>query len=144
MNTAQKTCFKCGAEKPLTEYYKHSKMADGHLNKCKECTKRDVKKHRRENDSVREYDRKRGNRQSYQCVKERRARYPMKYKAHTAVGNAVRDGRLVKPDCCENCGSDFALHGHHDDYAKPLSVRWLCAKCHQRWHAENGEGKNAR
>jgi hypothetical protein len=38
-----KKCFKCGIEKELSNFYKHKQMFDGHLNKCIECTKNDVK-----------------------------------------------------------------------------------------------------
>jgi len=39
-----KICFKCGELKNLSEYYKHPAMGDGHLGKCKKCTKIDTKK----------------------------------------------------------------------------------------------------
>ena len=136
-----KKCFKCGAEKPYAEFYRHAKMADGYIGKCKCCTKADVKERRATNPAVQEYDRKRGSRRTPEMEQAYREKYPLKYKAKNAVNNAVRDGRLVKADACEDCGSTFALHGHHDDYTKPLEVRWLCALCHHRWHALHGEAK---
>jgi len=38
-----KKCFKCGVEKSIDDFYKHKQMADGHLNKCIDCAKNDVK-----------------------------------------------------------------------------------------------------
>ena len=52
-----KTCFKCGVCQPLSAFYRHSGMADGHLNKCIACTKRDSLVHRHSNvEAVRAYD----------------------------------------------------------------------------------------
>lgn len=135
-----KRCFKCGAEKPLTEFYAHAGMADGHLNKCKDCAKRDVRERRRESEHVREYDRQRGNRQTATYLQEYRQRFPKKYAAHRAVRREVQAGRLVAQPC--ECGSTFAVEAHHDDYDHPLVIRWLCAKCHKRWHAAHGEAAN--
>ena len=57
----EKKCFKCLRMLPLDAFYKHAAMANGHLNKCKECTKKDAKKHRIENiERIRQYDRMRG------------------------------------------------------------------------------------
>lgn len=139
----EKKCFKCCEVKPLSEFYKHAQMADGHLNKCKECTKKDVRDNRiKKIDYYREYDRSRGNRQGYEYVKNYRERFPKKYRAHQMVRYAIKAGNLVA-EPCEQCSRVSDTHAHHDDYSKPLNVRWLCPPCHKRWHMENGEGRNA-
>jgi len=52
-----KVCRECGVEKELSAFYKHSAMFDGHLNKCIECVKSRVGKHRELNlDKIRAYD----------------------------------------------------------------------------------------
>lgn len=137
-----KTCFKCGDEKPFTEFYKHKAMGDGYLGKCKSCTKSDSTAHRNNNlEKIRAYDRARGNRHPPGYLKEYRTKYPKKYKAHAMVNNAITAGKLFRLPC-EVCLSSKNLNAHHDDYAKPLNVRWLCAAHHHQWHAENGEALN--
>lgn len=55
-----KPCFKCNIKKPITDFYKHPQMPDGHVNKCKECNKRDVRKnHSLRTEHYREYDKTR-------------------------------------------------------------------------------------
>jgi len=131
-----KTCKKCENRKELDEFYKHPQMKDGRLNICKECKKKDSINYRNDNiEKVRAYDRKRGNRQDSSYLKSYRKANPEKYKAHNIVNNALRDGKLEKKGC-EICGVLKKVHAHHDDYTKPLEVRWLCPKHHRQHHTE--------
>lgn len=57
-------------------------------------------------------------------------RHRQKHLAHKAVENAVATGRLIKQPC-EACG-ERPTQAHHDDYAKPLDVRWFCAEHHPK------------
>ena len=61
-----------------------------------------------------------------------RAKYPEKRKADWTVDNAIRRG-LLKKGPCEYCGS-LKVHAHHEDYANPLDVKWLCPKHHLLRH----------
>lgn len=159
MSTFTKRCFKCEVEKPRSDFYKHKEMSDGLLGKCKECTKADARNNYTLNrERYREYEKSRANlphrifgRREYARSEHGKAvgnkckiayieRNPIKRAAHIAVGNAVRDGRLIKQPC-EICG-DEQVHAHHDDYAKPLEVRWLCNTHHNEWHRINGEAAN--
>lgn len=135
-----KECFKCKTIKPLADFYKHPKMADGYLNKCKKCAKSDVSKHRVKNlEKIRAYDRARGkvpgriktNTELNRIWREEDRRRAL---CHSAVGHAIRIGTLVRLPCIR-CGAEKSI-AHHEDYDKPLEVVWLCQPCHKQRHKE--------
>ena len=142
----EKQCFRCHETKPLDEFYAHRLMADGHLNKCKSCTKNDVIANRAANimhyrayDVERNKTPKRLEKLRLNCRRFRQNN-PRKYAAHTLLNNAIRAGKLNRKPC-ERCGAAKS-HAHHEDYDKPLEVVWLCAPCHSLRHKEmKKEGK---
>lgn len=135
----KKNCFKCKERKSLSEFYRHKQMADGHLGKCKKCQKKDSTKHRWANiDKVRRYDRERALQPDrlenhIKQTKKYRKKFPLRYKATRLLNNAVRDGKLVRPKKCSVCKeAGRQIEAHHDDYTKPLKVKWVCSICHKR------------
>lgn len=135
-----KVCFKCDARLPLSEFYKHPKMADGHLNKCKNCTKLESTKHRNENiEKIREYDRERAKEEkrkksSFIISKKWREKDPRRNSAHNAVKRAIKNGVLIK-EPCKFCQAEKTV-AHHENYDHKLSVIWLCQPCHKSRHKE--------
>lgn len=130
-----KRCFRCGRFLDLDEFYRHPEMADGRLGKCKECTKGDSRAVYRAD--PRAANRRRSERrtpeQRRKNTERYHERYPERTRANGILARAVRSGRLL-PQPCESCGSTERAHGHHDDYGKPLEVRWLCRACHSKAH----------
>lgn len=135
-----KECFKCKTVKPLSEFYRHVAMADGHLNKCKECAKAEERKRRADNiEYCREYDRKRAKlphrvKLALEVNRRWRAQDKRRVHCHNAVARAIKKGELV-PQNCERCGDEKTV-AHHEDYDKPLDVVWLCQPCHKQRHKE--------
>ncbi|QDP54194.1 MAG: hypothetical protein GOVbin4685_54 [Prokaryotic dsDNA virus sp.] len=142
------TCNICGTDSEKSEFYK------GVTSRCKECHKAKVRENRKENaEYYRKYDADRF--QNDPKVKQRHRRYqktdagkaamgrarkkwleanPEKRAAHVLLGSAIKRGDVEKPDVCQECGAGGRIHGHHEDYSKPLEVDWLCATCHAKRH----------
>lgn len=145
-------CRTCGESKPLMDFYS---QANGTLLRdCKVCWRAYVKANRLARaEQYAAYERSRamlphrveqrgqyaktpqGRENGNKAKREYLRRNPAKARATTAVSNAVRDGRLTRQPC-EVCGATRA-QAHHDDYSKPLDVRWLCTKHHAEWHKTN-------
>lgn len=142
-----KQCFKCRETKPISEFYKHSEMGDGHLGKCKTCTKRDsnerIEKVKKDPDWLfRERERCRIKQERYRKLgvliptrKETKVKWEKsnrhKKMAELQAKRALERGIIKNKYKCEWCNkSGVRLENHHEDYSKPLDVIFLCSTCH--------------
>ena len=91
---------------------KEPRRAEGKGRWCKFCHSAYVREWRRTH-TVTEKQRIRGNARSYLRV-------------------YIRRGKIAK-GICEVCGDPETV-GHHDDYTKPLKVKWLCKLHHLEIH----------
>jgi hypothetical protein len=122
-----KVCIKCAKHKPDSEFY-------AGRNDCKPCKRAANAVYRNGRGKERERLRR------YKYIEQN----PKKRWAHLQVHNALRTGNLTRPNKCKSCNKQtHKLHAHHDDYDRPLNVRWLCHYCHMRWHGQHGEADNA-
>ena len=144
-----RVCNICGHTNEEARFYNRV------TSRCAECHAKCVRHNRTENiDYYRAYDAKRFQEQPQRReANEAYAKTPqgkasmlksrskwlalnqVKRHAHIKVGNAVRAGLLEKPSACQVCGNtERRLHGHHQDYSKPLEVIWVCPPCHREFH----------
>lgn len=152
-----KPCISCGEIKPLEAFYRHSRMADGRLNKCAECSRAYQAQYREASSTyIRAYDRERNKtedrrkkREAYrrsENYKSRLAKWKAKWAGmnrqktwcHQQVASAIKRGDIA-PEPCFFCQSEDRLQAHHPNYDKPLDVFWLCVTCHNKLHVVNGD-----
>lgn len=141
--------YRCGACRgffPREMYGACSKGKDGIKNRCRRChnatsANKDREKHLETRRNIDARHRANNAKTLANKTAEYRQQNPEKTAAHTAVNNAVALGKLAKPAACEDCGQKKRLHGHHDDYSRPLAVKWLCSVCHAAEHKRIGRAK---
>ena len=105
-----RVCTKCEVAQPVTSFYEG--RAD-----CMECKKSQVLENKK---ATGDY-----------ANRQHRKRFPQRERARNIVRRAIRSGTLIKQPCF--CGNTETV-AHHDDYAEPLQLRWLCEKHHSRFH----------
>jgi hypothetical protein len=119
-------CSQCKLELPLTNFGRDKQTKTGRLHKCRSCRSDDYYGDHEKNLGYRRERRKHWN--------LRDTRTPEQKRVHATFQNAVRVGKLVRPETCQKCGAGCVPDGHHKDYARPLDVLWLCRACHKAEH----------
>ena len=149
-------CSKCGVPKLPGAFSKDARTLSGLRSYCRTCAK-PIKDSWYERNAVhvREYDAERRNAPGFirgpRTLAQRKAnnancrRYYRenrdRFRAKEAVHNALLNGALVRPGCCEMCEKKKPTEGHHDSYDRDrwLVVTWLCVRCHRWTHARRRE-----
>ncbi len=135
-----KKCGKCKKTKPLSSFFKKSNSVDGHQGYCKQCSREYRCKHYEEQPEyyknyAKNWRRKNKDRDNFLRRKRRRlGKERQKNLAVTRSQQAEKQGLIVRPLFCEECGLKKKLYRHHEDYSKPLEIDWLCKKCHLALH----------
>jgi len=128
MTAQTRICSRCGAEHPI-EAFPTNISGDGYVSVrtwCRKCENRRCTEKAKKNKKMR------ARRQERVRLKKLTPVGALKERARQALRNAVRGGKVQKLPC-EVCGLPKS-EGHHDDYNRPLDVRWLCPKHHQQVH----------
>jgi len=127
-----KPCKDCGVVKVLDDFYKHSNMADGRANKCKEC----VRLYNIENveRTAKRASKWHKSKRGKECGK---ARYKKFYNARLACNYFRRNNKEKYPDKCQKCNKESKVEAHHHSYDLPMDVTYLCSPCHIDWHKHN-------
>ena len=107
-------------------YYEAHKDNIEWNHKFREANKKALKKYRENNVEK--------NRNSTRVsIEKAHNKYPEKVLARKQLRNAIRRGEIRRQPC-EVCGQSEKIHGHHEDYTKPLDVKWLCPDHHALRH----------
>jgi hypothetical protein len=131
-----KSCTGCGIAKPLGEFNRDSRQADGLRNRCRVCTRAEMAAWRAAHPDAQRQWLAANRQRQVEYDREQTARSPEKRRARRKLQWAVEVGTVVKPTTCSSCGGEGRIEAHHDDYTKPYDVLWLCVGCHRRMHME--------
>lgn len=127
-------CCICNKEKSPTEFYKNKHRPNGLQAFCKICNKERCRVYYASGKFARYYSTEQGRAKRRAYNQRTWERFPERRKALQLMQSAIRHGRLFRGPC-EVCGN-MRVDGHHEDYSKPLEVRWLCRKHHREEHAK--------
>ncbi len=139
-----KRCTLCKVEYAATtdNFHRHPVSPDGLKPRCKGCQCRaEADRYARMGPerraaykaNIKAWNMANGSRR-YLITERYRKANPAKMRARDAVQRALRRGQITRHDC-EACGSGGA-QAHHDDYSRPLDVRWLCPAHHAKADAD--------
>ena len=112
-----KTCTLCKENKVLSDFNRQSGRNWLYRSECRLCQNR----------------RRRANKM---------AKDPIKFKSRYKVRDAIKSGKLIRPDRCQSCREKGKIEAHHIDYNEPYNVKWLCYQCHRKLHGQKVKPKN--
>lgn len=128
-----KKCCACRQNKEREQFTKDIRTKDGLYSRCKECHLVFTNRYNHTRGGKRKkYIRR--HLKKYQS--EYRLRNRKKYLARKKFEYALSVGKITRKPC-EIC-KEQKTDGHHEDYRKPLEVRWLCRTHHAKRHKEIG------